>query len=65
VRAFTNSSFHYIFSWAKSVRADARSIMVALEIIGELPLGELLVNESVVGLIMAWAWVLVVWADIS
>jgi hypothetical protein len=65
VRAFTNCCFHYIFSWAKSVRADARSIMVALEIIGELPLGELLVNESVVGLIMAWAWVLVVWADIS
>jgi hypothetical protein len=65
VRAFTNSCFHHIFSWAKSVRADGRSIVVALKVVRELPLGELLVNESVIGLIMAWAWVFVVWADIS
>jgi hypothetical protein len=65
VRAFTNSSFHYIFSWTQSIRADAGSIVVALKIVREFPLGELLVNESVIGLIMAWAWVFVVWADIS
>jgi hypothetical protein len=65
VRAFTDSCFHNIFSWAKSVRADAGSIVVALKIVRELPLWELLVNESVIGLIMAWAWVLVVWTDIS
>jgi hypothetical protein len=65
VRAFTNSRFHSVFSWTKSVRADARSIMVALKIVRELPLRILFMNKSVIGLIMAWAWVLVVWADIS
>jgi hypothetical protein len=65
VRTFTDSRFHYIFSWAKSVGANARPIMVALKIVRELPFWELLVNESVIGLIIAWAWVLIVWTDIS
>jgi hypothetical protein len=39
--------------------------MVALKIVRELPLRILFMNKSVIGLIMAWAWVLVVWADIS
>lgn len=39
--------------------------MVAVTIVRELPLWRLQVNESPIGLIMGWPWVLVVWADIS
>ena len=65
VRAFTNCSFHIIISWSKFVRAIDRSIMVAVKIVRELPLRRLQVNESPIGLIMGWPWVLIVWADIS
>ena len=65
VRAFTNGSFHVIISWSKFVRAGDRSIMVAVTIVRELPLWRLQVNESSIGLIMGWPWILIVWADIS
>jgi hypothetical protein len=39
--------------------------MVAVKIVRELPLRRLQVNESSIGLIMGWPWVLIVWADIS
>lgn len=64
VRAFANSCFHVVVSWAKSIRASTRSIMIPVTIVRELPLRRLQVSESVIGLILAWSWVLVVWADI-
>jgi hypothetical protein len=65
VRAFTNSCLHVVISRPKLIRAGDRSIMVAVTIVREFPLWGLQANESTVGLIMGWAWVLVVWAGIS
>jgi len=65
VRALTNGCFHVIISGSEFIRAGARSIMVAVTIVRELPLWGLQVNESAIGLIMGGARVLVVWADIT
>lgn len=65
VRALTNGCFHIIISGSKFIRAGDRSIMVAVTVVRELPLWGLHTNESAIGLVMGWAWILVVWADIT
>ncbi len=52
--AFANSRFQVVISWAESVRACARSLMISIGIIREFPLRIFLMNNRILRLVIPW-----------